>query len=550
MRMAWAGLAVAVVVVLGWALSCSPSQPMSSEDLGAEDMSVDPLSELIGTACTGATVSDLQGSCPSGTACYPAPGGYCTIACGFSACPGKTVCVPSPKDGPLCARSCSVDSDCRESDGYFCDLGRKACVQWLVSPVLPLCPAVPMLVRNSFGPVTQLSTSAGPGGYHMEPGAGFDAAGNLTALYMARNDSFQDNSLGVSTLGAGGQLSADRTFTVSSKQVFDTWMARDRAGKLHVVYYGHDGFDTNAKIGYRSSADGMVWTAERNLLDPSDCAGAGCTDKPMVAVGPDPNNAANDIIYVVYGIASGVRVLRSLDGGTTFAKGALISGLGVYGDVEVAANGSVHVVGAGFTNTSNRLGDVANTVRYTVSGDGGQTFSALRAVEEASEPTPWYFSNPQLVFDTLQSRLHVVYAAGTPDGKWNIRLATSTDAGVTFTRITVNDDAPCANHATPTIALEVASGRLHVAWIENRGGTGHVAYAACAAGGATCGANEAISDQSFASYELVRHSPRWMGEYFSLLVDPAGTKLHAVWTQTVAEKSGVRARIFHSARGL
>jgi hypothetical protein len=327
-------------------------------------------------------------------------------------------------------------------------------------------------------------------------------------------------------------------------------MARDRSGTLHAVWYGHEGFDTGAKIGYATSTDGATWTAERNLLDASDCPSTGCTDKPMIAVGPDPADLSKDVIYAVFLVPGGLRVMLSRDGGATFTKGAKITGVGVYGDVEVAEDGSVHVVGSAFAGTSDRLGDVANDVMYVKSTDAGQTFSPAKRVEDPAEPTPWYFSNPQVVFDVPRAKVYVAYVAGTADGKWNVRLATSADAGATFTRVTVNDDAPCANHATPAIAIEPANGKLHVAWIENRGGVGRVAYAACAPGGASCSANETLSHQPFASYELVRNSPKWMGEYFALLIDPTGTKLHAVWAQPVSESAGVRSRIFHAARPL
>ncbi len=548
-------------LLVGLAASCSSDPPAASpadagsgdtaavSDVSIPDAADAAASSPIGAACTPGTNTNLQGSCPDGTLCFPAPGGYCTSACGFKPCPGGSVCVLSPKDGPLCARACASDDDCRKDRGYACHPAWKACTQWLVSPKLATCTA-PAPPRTSFGPVTQLSTAAGPGGYHMEPAAAIDASGNLTALYMARNDSFESSALAASTLSASGTLSAERPFRGSSKELFDTWMARDRAGKLHAVWFGHDGFDTNSKIGYASSVDGVAWTAERNLLDAADCPSAGCTDKPMIAVGRDPTDAAKDVVYVLHGTPAGVRVLTSSDAGGTFTKGALIPAIGVYGDVEVATNGSVHVVGASGSTSANRLGDVANTVEYTSSTDGGKTFTALRTVEDPAEPTPFYFVNPQVVYDATRSLVHVVYAAGTPDGKWDIRLATSADGGATFTRIKVNDDAPCANHATPTIAIEPASGKLHVAWIENRGGIGRVAYTTCTPDGATCAANEAISDRPFASYELARHTPQWIGEYFSLFVDPGGTRLHAVWTQPVAEPAGVRSRIFHAARGL
>jgi hypothetical protein len=503
----------------------------------------------IGDACTPGVPPDLQGSCPDGLVCFPSEGGYCTQTCGLSSCPDGSTCIPTLRSGEMCSKACDSNADCRVDEGYLCHADYKGCVQWLVSPLLPSCSA-PALSRNSFGAVTQLSTAAGPGRYHMEPAARLDAAGNLTAVYMARNDSFEDGALGVSTLTAIGTVDGDRALTSSNSNLFDVWMASDRNDILHLVWFGHDGFDTNSRIDHVTSSDGFTWTAPANLLQPSDCPNGqpGCTDKPMVAIGPDPNDANQDNVYVFHGSSNGERVSRSVDGGMTFTPSAILDGAGVYGDAEVASDGSVHFVSAVFSG--DRLGDIANSFRYHHSEDGAATFAPFVTVEDANEPTPFYFSNAQVVFNAAQGSVHVVYPTGSPQGEWNIRLATSTDAGNSWNRITVNDDASCANHATPTIALDEATGQLHVAWIENRSGVGAVAYTRCTADGTSCAANEAISDAPFASYVLVRHSPKWMGEYFELLIDPSQQEIHAVWTQPVEENGLPIARIFHSKASL
>ncbi len=68
----------------------------------------------------------------------------------------------------------------------------------------------------------------------------------------------------------------------------------------------------------------------------------------------------------------------------------------------------------------------------------------------------------------------------------------------------------------------------------------------CDADGTKCDPNQAISSTPFASYDLVRHSPHWMAEYFELLLDPSKKEIHAVWTQPVDESGHSIARIFHS----
>ena len=113
----------------------------------------------------------------------------------------------------------------------------------------------------------------------------------------------------------------------------------------------------------------------------------------------------------------------------------------------------------------------------------------------------------------------------------------------------LNDDAPCANHMTPLLAVD-GKGRVHSAWLENRGGSGRVVSVECEPGATRCGPNIQVSDQPFADYALVRHSPRWLGEYHAIVVDDQRSVLHLVWTQTVDEDGKPRGRIFTAQRPL
>lgn len=63
----------------------------------------------------------------------------------------------------------------------------------------------------------------------------------------------------------------------------------------------------------------------------------------MVACGRDPLDAGKDIVYALYASPAGERVLRSVDNGATFTKGALIA-VGAYGDAEVKVKRGYRVV--------------------------------------------------------------------------------------------------------------------------------------------------------------------------------------------------------------
>jgi hypothetical protein len=41
-------------------------------------------------------------------------------------------------------------------------------------------------------------------------------------------------------------------------------------------------------------------------------------------------------------------------------------------------------------------------------------------------------------------------------------------------RAKLNDDATCANHMVPNLALDPTDGTLHATFFENRGGAGHL----------------------------------------------------------------------------
>lgn len=457
--------------------------------------------------------------------------------------------------------ACTSDSDCRNAEGYVCDAVWKVCtLPGMAAPRAPACPAAKPLPRTAFGKVSQISTATGPGDYHFEPAAALTRNGDLVAVYIANRlrggkNPVQPNPLGVSNVRASGVVEGDRELTSARRNHFDPWMARDRQGTLYAVWLGFDlgPPERNMQIGLATSQDGKSWTAPVDAFDPADCPDntPGCFDKPMVAVGPDKANPKRDVVYVLYFSepGGGLKMTTSRDGGKSFGKSILV-GESAYADVEVDERGDVHVVATTADPRRGPFGDPEGSVTYVRSSDGGATVTQPARISAEDELIPFFFSNPQIVSDTRRKTLYVVYPAGTPDTAWDIMLATSKDDGATWTRIKINDDEHCANHMTPSAVLDARTGKVHVIWTENRGGAGQVAYTVCEPGGARCSANQAVSDKPFATYSFVRHSPKWQGEYNSVLIDPARRKLHVVWTQTVLENDKPRARIFHTSAQL
>jgi hypothetical protein len=505
----------------------------------------------LGGACT-APERFQRGTCREGLSCAPLPGGYCLAT---APCSADAAVVPTMRIGEVCAKPCTSNADCRVSEGYVCDAQYSGCIfpRLAPSPKLAACTA-PAPPRRVFGPVTQLSTSAAPGTYQFEPSAALDAHGNLVVLYTAGSPIGTVHPLATSVVHSDGRVERDRPFLTNRRTHFDPWLTSGKDGNLVAVWLGFDSPmapEQRAIIGLSRSTDGSTWSSPVTADDAeSDCPNErpGCLDKGVVVAGPDHRDPKREAVYVLYMNEPdrGTRMVRSTDGGTTFGKSTVVTPSDDVYNMTVSEAGVLHV--------AYRVEQPAR-FEYVRSRDGGATFSAPRVVSGPGERADaGGFSNPQVVADERRNVLYVAYPEGGPDGRWDIVLASSTDEGATWARTKVNDDAPCANHMLPMAKLDPATGKVHVVWLENRTGQGGVAYAACVrakgAVTASCSPNEAVNDAPFASYILTRHSPKWLGEYGSLVLDTKKRVLHAVWTQTVAEPSGPTARIFHAAARL
>ncbi len=460
-------------------------------------------------------------------------------------CAEHALCVPTPRAGERCLERCTADAECG-GEGWICDPVWKACGRpGMFSPRLAACssPAPP---RSAFASPIQVTTRDAPGLYQFEPAAAPTRSGDVVVAFGVGVPLFQPFGVATTVVHPDGRVEPARP-VAGKDSAFDPWMAADPAtGRIALVWLAFEGArapEKNAGIAFTTTTDGSTWTPTRYVHDPRDCPPGtdGCFDKPMVAWGPKGE------VYVFYETdePAALQVVRSDDGGSSFGPATRVAEAG-YGDVDVDASGLVHVVaGEGPSGSGLGFGSTAGHYVYARSEDRGATFTRTQ-VSADGESVPGYFSNPRVVGDAARKLVYVVYPRGGVDGRWDIVLATSRDAGKSWTRIRVNDDPPCANHMMPQAALDPRTGALHVTWLENRTGQGGVAHARCESGGARCSANDAVSGAPFAAYELLRMSPRWLGEYGSLFFDRRRATLNAVWTQTVADGPGgaPSARIF------
>lgn len=503
----------------------------------------------IGDACTPDAVSP----CGEGTHCYPGkPGGYCSKSCATEACSAGTTCMPTGQLGELCAKNCTTKEDCRE--GWSCDPAWKVCTQpTLPAPKFAQCTAAP-LARKTYGEPKQLTTAA-MGGYNFEPGAALTKKGELAVAFMAGN---LNRQFGVRTLvvDAQGKVDASAVLAGGKDTHFDPWMAASpKTKQLSVVWLGYEGTrapEKNAEIGFATSEDGRTWSKPKTASDQAnDCKGQlGCFDKPMVVIGPDKARPGQEAIYVFYltETAEGLKVVKSIDGGATFSPSVMVREDGGWGGVELSPSGVLSVAEMWSDGRTDGFGDPKTVIELVRSEDGGKSF-VKTVVSEPGQSIPMFFENPQVVSDEGRKLIYVVYPAGGRDGRWDLFLATSKDNGKTWSRVKVNDDATCANHAGPQAVIDPKTGRVHITWLENRTGKGGLAYTSCDPGGAKCAPNEAVSTP-FASYVLTRHSPKWMGEYGTMIFDADKRRLHSVWTQTVDEAGQPTGRIFYATAQL
>jgi hypothetical protein len=502
-----------------------------------------PPAPQLGQACKSAGAGE-QGNCAAGLTCQTVGGAsFCASAC---PCAGGVPCATSPSAPEMCLKPCASDADC--GSGLACDAEWRACAPagMLVARPPQCTAAAPQ--RKAFGKVTQLSQVAGA----HDPAVILDRNGNLVMVYAAGG---ADSKLYAAAVDVAGEVTvreADKAIDVGRENASDPWLASDRNGRLYLATLGWNGGAkrTQMMVGVSTSDDGVTWSAPVTAHDAaSDCAGdaAGCLDKPLLVVGRDRNaTTKGDVVYLLYWshVTSSLRATHSIDAGQTYSTSAQV-GNGAFADGEVTSSGKLHIVFA--AGPGNRMGDLGNGVYYTSSVDSGESFSAPVRISPESEPVPYWFNSARVIVDVPRKMLYAVYVQGSPDGKWDVMLATSRDGGVTFSSQKVNDDTACATHMLPAAALDPSTGRVHIAWLENRTGTGAVGYVSCTAEGRACTKNETVSDQPFAWFGYGRDSAQSLGDYISLVHDAKHKMVHVVWAQPVDEGGKVASRLYHAA---
>jgi hypothetical protein len=462
----------------------------------------------------------------------------------------------------VCLASCATDADCRVDDGYVCDPAQRACVEpGLAVPVAASCPLVGPARDAAFSAGemwTSASDDARLGLAQLDPSVVLADDGHPIAVF----ETFAGSGAGAILAHGASLVSVDARDGVHATT---PRLARDHAGLLYAVWHAHDE-DGGGSIALATSNDlGATWSDARSASAPADCVersgSAGprsaaegrrgesidrdCIDDPRIVVGPAPRGERGERLYVAYATGTaGLRVRSSRDRGdswlhTTTALPATT------GALAVGSDGRVHVVGLrGGVLAS--YGSAMQAIEYAVSADGGATFSRRVVVSARDERIPSWFAGPVIAVDDARGWVYFAYARGGRDAVWDIALVATRDGGKTFVRAALGDG--CALHMVPTLALDAATGTLHVAYYDTSGAPGRFVHASCGPGLAKCAVRGAIESDAFAALSLVRHAANAVGDYAGLVFDDRRRVLHATWAEPVADSEGrVVTRIVHAS---
>lgn len=259
-----------------------------------------------------------------------------------------------------------------------------------------------------------------------------------------------------------------------------------------------------------------TWVSEGQVMLATSTDGLRWSDPTPIAEGERPNVVfGGDKLYLLYGSA-GLRVRTSRDGGKTFDEGRVAT-IGTYGNA-VYAGGALHVVTIN-GNVLGAFGSAQQVIEYTKG-------ELPVVVSGRDELLPYYFANPSIAVDTKRKAIYIAYVRGGRDAVWELVLATSKDLGVTWKRRVVAGGA-CSMHMVPNIALDDATGTVHLAYYE--GNPGNFVHAACTAAG-KCKVTGAINAAPF-TLSTARSAPKFVGDRATLLVDSKRRALHALWTE-------------------
>ncbi len=312
----------------------------------------------------------------------------------------------------------------------------------------------------------------------------------------------------------------------------DPVMAFDRQGNL---YY--------AGIGTNFDLFVIKYTSEGATFAGGALICTSCADKDWVTV--DTSGGQHDgTVYVTYDpfkSFTGVRLVRSVDGGQTFSTPIITTPSGSFSGLTVDASGNVYV-------SSVRAGSVRNLERpakiiVAKSTAGGASFNPV--VIAASDVSLMPNQLPGNLFRTFTVPQIAAGAGGVfltwdtfSAGRSDVLVSRSSDAGLTWSAPVRVNDVTVGQHFFPSIT--VSSGIVSVIWYDSRlsqlpNGTItslDVFYSSSTDSGASFSTNVRVTSVSFNPNLVERgdfgDTMPFIGDYIQAV--SAGTAVHAIWT--------------------
>ena len=321
-----------------------------------------------------------------------------------------------------------------------------------------------------------------------DPVIAIDKSGNVFLENLYFNGSNNANGLyvGVGTLSAGS-VTAAKTYLVAgnsspSAQTFEDkpWIAVDNSskhtsGNVSVTWTRFT--STSDMIMFSLSSDhGKTWSKAKQISLPVQ---NGSVQGSAVAVGPD---GSINVVYSVF-FNGGVEELfftRSTNSGKKFSTPAQITFPFIstsfsssyrtpdFGSIAVGPNGNIHIVYSEQTNTN------GSEVDYIRSTDGGATFSSHIVINDISTGQQFF---PSIAVDQASGQLHVSYfstengaAVGQSDA-YDVKATCSSDGGNTWslsTRVTPATIIGYFGFIGDYAGIAAAGGYAHPVW--NDGG--------------------------------------------------------------------------------
>jgi len=249
--------------------------------------------------------------------------------------------------------------------------------------------------------------------------------------------------------------------------------------------------------------------------DPSPDESLADQQQPALTVGPD------DTIHIAWADErfgnSDIFYACSTDGGASWSSNVRVNDDATVADqdsptIVVDEQGHVHIAWE-----DSRNGDY--DIYYARSVDGGLTFSANQRVNDDAGQEEQF--DPAIVVGP-DGTLHLAWQDGRDSMGYDIYYARSTDDNTTFSPNTRVNDETLGDQVDPAIGVD-GTGRVHVAWADNRDGQYQIYYANSSDGGT-----------SFSASLRIGHGGK--GNNMTPALATAGSnQVHVAWVQHLTD---------------